>query len=371
MLKKIQFNNFTTFFNSTEIDFEATNYKFLAEENVGKNKILKGCLFVGENASGKTMILKGIKLLLDLLFEDNNEMTFFQYKSFYTKNRVCSIKYTFLIEDKEIVYSFEFDERAIVTENLIYDGKKIMDRIGSSAVIEFDGNKKIEDISAKMLFLRRLYFDTNFYGDKTLIKWLEFLKNSVYVNCYEHEVCFYSKNLSIHSIENEGFKEKINDFFKRINYNQEIELMKSINSNSNVVLFKKSGTEVRIVEPFESTGNKTLIEVLPIFINLIENPGMLIYDEFSSGLHNELEECIIKYFFHFAQNSQLFFTSHSTNILNNTVLRPDQVYAVGFDSKKGAYVRRFSDESPRESQNLEKMYLNGVFDGLPRYNKFF
>lgn len=26
-------------------------------------------------------------------------------------------------------------------------------------------------------------------------------------------------------------------------------------------------------------------------------------------------------------------------------------------------------EKPRESQNIEKMYLNGVFDGMPRYNK--
>ena len=39
-----------------------------------------------------------------------------------------------------------------------------------------------------------------------------------------------------------------------------------------------------------------------------------------------------------------------------------------FDSNKGTLINRVSDESPRISQDLEKMYLNGVFDGRPTYN---
>ena len=121
----------------------------------------------------------------------------------------------------------------------------------------------------------------------------------------------------------------------------------------------------------ESTGNITLIELLLSFLHAINNDCMIIIDEFSSGFHNELEECIVKYFFHYSNNSQLFFTSHSTNLLNNSLLRPDQIYSVYFDSKNGTQIKRFSDEMPRESQNTEKMYLNGVFNGLPRYNKIF
>ena len=101
------------------------------------------------------------------------------------------------------------------------------------------------------------------------------------------------------------------------------------------------------------------------------NNNMLIIDEFSSGFHNELEECMIKYFNRYSNNSQLIFTSHSTNILNNTIIRPDQIYSVSFKSNKGTVLKRFSDEMPREAQNTEKMYLNGVFDGMPRYNKIF
>ena len=71
MLKKIKLDNYVTFIKPTEIEFSATNYKFLEKENVGDNKLLKGCLFVGENASGKTKILKSITFLLDLLFKNN------------------------------------------------------------------------------------------------------------------------------------------------------------------------------------------------------------------------------------------------------------------------------------------------------------
>lgn len=143
------------------------------------------------------------------------------------------------------------------------------------------------------------------------------------------------------------------------------------NDNMKFVSFKKEGTNIYIPEAFESTGNLTLIQLLPAFIHAINNECMLITDEFSSGFHNELEECMIKYFNHYSKNSQLIFTSHSTNILNNTIIRPDQIYSVTFKANKGTILKRFSEEMPREAQNTEKMYLNGVFDGMPHYNKIF
>lgn len=149
------------------------------------------------------------------------------------------------------------------------------------------------------------------------------------------------------------------------------ELIIKVSNNKKIISFNKIGTDVYVPEMFESTGNRTFMELLPSFLYAINNECMIIIDEFSSGFHNELEECIIKFFFHYSKNSQLFFTSHSTNILNNTLLRPDQIYSVYFDGANGTKIKRFSEEMPRENQNTEKMYLNGVFDGMPRYNKIF
>ena len=57
----------------------------------------------------------------------------------------------------------------------------------------------------------------------------------------------------------------------------------------------------------------------------------------------------------------------STNLMKTTLLRPDQIYTVDFD-KDGSKIKRVSSEQPRESQNMEKMYLSGVFGGLPNYS---
>ncbi len=65
--------------------------------------------------------------------------------------------------------------------------------------------------------------------------------------------------------------------------------------------------------------------------------------------------------------TQLFLVTHSTNLLDNTILRPDQEYAVEFVAGRGGQVRRFSSEQPRLAQNVEKMYLSGVFGGIPDY----
>lgn len=60
-----------------------------------------------------------------------------------------------------------------------------------------------------------------------------------------------------------------------------------------------------------------------------------------------------------ADKGQLIFVSHSTNLLSNSILQPNQIYSVDFD-KEGSIIKRFSSEKPREAQNLEKMYLGGV-----------
>ena len=108
---------------------------------------------------------------------------------------------------------------------------------------------------------------------------------------------------------------------------------------------------------------------LPSFFNAIEQDGMLLIDEFSSGFHNQLETLLVRYFMEKSRYAQMFFVSHSTNLLSNSILRPDQEYAVEFCDGEGSAVRRFSAEQPRSAQNIEKMYMSGVFGGLPDYHE--
>ena len=94
---------------------------------------------------------------------------------------------------------------------------------------------------------------------------------------------------------------------------------------------------------------------------------MLVFDEFGNSLHNKLSEKIIKFFMKNASSSQMFITSHHTNLISNSVFRPDQINLIAFKDAKGSKVNRVSQFKPREAQNMEKMYLGGMFEGLPLY----
>ena len=182
-----------------------------------------------------------------------------------------------------------------------------------------------------------------------------------------------NKDLSLKNYLEENGSSEINDFFEEYNFGQLIEYDSKAEGNlilveatEKSVFFKRKGIEEPIPYVLESLGNRTLLQLLPAFFYCVHQGGMLLLDEFSSGFHNDLEELLIRYFMKKANGAQLIFVSHSTNLLSNSILRPDQIYSVDF-GKEGSVVKRFSSEKPREAQNLEKMYLSGVFNGVPQY----
>lgn len=381
MLTGITLKDYTTFIKEKSFDFKATNYKILEDTNVGDNRILKGALFIGENASGKTQVLNSITLLLNLLLS-NAEQNFAIKKSLYTKGTKFSLAYTFDVKGVEIKYSVIFNGNTIWKEELYVDGQLKLDRLNTSGHTNFGNEKAVDEINPSLSLLKLEYYNTKFNNDPILNEWFDFLKNSLYINCLK---CFVqsfnpaeaSKQL-IKKYAEEKDATNLNKLLAKLGYNSEIVFDKQasnkdktmiISYEKNVINLKKKGTDAVIPINFESAGNQALVHIILPFEYATKNNCMLIVDEFSSGLHNELEETLIRYFFNNSKNSQIFFTSHSTNLLDTSILRPDQIYSFRFDSKEGTIIKRVSDENPRESQNIEKMYLNGVFDGLPKYNK--
>lgn len=384
MLKSITINNYKTFINETTFDFSASKYTFLEDENVGDGRVLKGALFMGENASGKTNILKAILFLLQT-FSGVQQIDFMSMRSFYTNENNFSIKYAFSETGHIIEYLIKCGASGIEEERLITDGKTYFTRKGSTArIAKEDEGKQIKNgVSSSLSYLRKIYFDTNFSDNKILGKWAQFLQHSIYFNCLTRDL--QGNPLVVDPIINHQYFEEndtteINEFFELIKYHQKVYFSNTAKNRTisfsfpnKVLSFEKNGTDIKIPIYYESTGNQILIPVLLAVMHAIKNDCILIIDEFSSGLHNELEECLLKYFFRKSRNSQVFFTTHSTNVLDSSILRPDQIYSVKFDGNNGSLVKRFSEHNPmpRVAQNFEHMYLNGEFDGRPYYKTDF
>lgn len=384
MLEKIVMSNFKSFKNETIIDFAKTNYSMLPE-NVADNGILKSCIFVGANASGKSNALIAIKFLLDAMFRDkkyNSDL----YQCMFCSKQSYSLEYSFIIDNQRIKYHLVQGMREEdIQEKLFLDGKLVMERMGSNAksyIAEKDGafyDSSVVDPS--ILFLRTLYFNTQFASNKTLQKWMEYLLSSVYMDLSKKSVFSYGKqNYSLGKYLDDNGVDEFNDFFEKYNFKQKISYEHeskgpyytiSVGQDENLkdVFFKREQIGVPIPLAKESTGNQTLLNILPAFLNVVRGGGLLLIDEFSSGFHNELETMLVKFFNKESQNAQLIFVSHSTNLLSNSILRPDQEYSVDFVAGEGSVVKRFSDEQPRAAQNVEKMYNSGVFGGLPGYKE--
>ena len=69
MLAKMYLTNFLSFKERTEIDLTASKYSILGKTNVYKSEILKGALFIGPNASGKSNALKGRSIGIVAFFQ--------------------------------------------------------------------------------------------------------------------------------------------------------------------------------------------------------------------------------------------------------------------------------------------------------------
>lgn len=375
MLKSIEIKNFKSFKSNAKIDLARTNYQMLSSTNIEKN-ILKGIMFVGANASGKSNSIIAIKFLLDNLFGKSDINTSL-YFCLFSKDPIMDLKYTFVISESEILYHISFDRvNNIIKEELFLAGKSIYFRDGKYAEVKInEPSSHHEDVPNDTLFLRDVYFNTKFRGCKILQDWFSFLSNSIYLDQYNKTIVAYKDiNISLKNYLENGGDLTINNFFNQHNFEQTIEYdleadgpTVSMHADEKMIFFKRKGIEDPIPYVYESIGNQNLLHLLPAFFHCINNSSMLLLDEFSSGFHNDLEELLLRYFLQNSTSSQILFVSHSTNLLSNRLLRPDQIYSVEFNDE-GTHLKRFSSEKPREAQNLEKMYLSGIFNGVPNYD---
>ena len=376
MLAKMYLTNFLSFHERTEFDFISSKYTILSETNVAENGLLKGALVIGANASGKSNALRGLKFIIDLIKGEG--VTLELYRCNFAKEPVTVVEYEFIFENDKLNYFISYDIKdRNLTENLKINGKEVLNRESNHGEVRLGKNSvERDDLDRDTLFLRTASFDSGrFPQEPVLRKLMDYLLNSYYIDEYNSSA-YLGKSIMKYAEEN-GV-DKINRYLEEFNYNFFIEygeksqgegLSISVGSGQKSIFFKRNSFPIPNAFITESQGNQVFADMLPQMINVIEHPGMLVIDEFGNSLHNKLAEKIVRFFMEKSYTSQLFVTSHDTNLISNSVFRPDQINLIFFADSKGSKVKRVSIYKPREAQNLEKMYLGGMFEGLPSYDE--
>lgn len=376
MLKKMYLTNFMSFKERTEFDFTASKYSILGGKNVSDNNVLKGALLIGPNASGKSNVLKGLSFIIKMIKGEG--ASFSNYRCFFSKNPITILEYEFLFNNKEVKYVIEYNTRTnSISENLKIDNITVLQRNGNVGELRIGENVTTDDqLDSQTLFLRTASFNTGrFPQEPTLRQLMDFLQNSYVIDGYNMGATFGN---AITKYAEEHGVDKINKYLDEFNYDFVVEygsesegagLKIVVGSEKKAFFLKRRSYPIPNIIINESQGNQVFADLLPNLIRVIENSGMLIIDEFGNSLHNKLSEKVIRFFMENAKTSQIFITSHHTNLISNSVFRPDQIDLITFKDMQGSQVKRVSEFKPREAQNLEKMYLGGMFEGLPMYEK--
>ena len=115
----------------------------------------------------------------------------------------------------------------------------------------------------------------------------------------------------------------------------------------------------------ESAGTRALFAFAGLWLDVIDKEQVLVVDELDTSLHPLLVHHLVKRLHHEGTKAQLIFTTHDTTLLSQKVLRRDQVWFMEKDASKATRLYPLSDFSPRETEAVERGYLNGRYGGIP------
>jgi hypothetical protein len=129
-----------------------------------------------------------------------------------------------------------------------------------------------------------------------------------------------------------------------------------------------SGRDVYFNSSRESRGTLRLLNLLQPIFKALDSGGFLSIDEIDSSLHTLLAKDIIGLFTSSNTNTkgaQLVATTHDTNLLCFPDIRRDQIWFTEKDKGGATHLYPLTDIRTRNTDNLEKGYLQGRFGAVP------
>ncbi len=329
-------------------------------------------------------------------------------------NGITKATYGFMINDKEGYYSIAFDDNSIISEELYYITNKQRGQLykiqKEKDNIKYKFSSYLFDSEKYQRYIVELI--SMYWGKHSLLALIlgemknknrKFISDTISQHCLQvienfmhvfilcksprtHTAIISGSDIAIRDFENveidldDSDKNKqlktiekiINDFYTQA-YTDIVKVYyKPVSSQQNeegsitykLFVEKIIAGKIRAI-PFslESAGTQRVLFVLRAIIEAI-NGQTVIYDEIDDGIHDLLMRNILIS----VQNDitgQLIITTHNTLLLED--LNPKSAYVIYVDDEGCKEARCFDDYDIRiqSSHNQRRLYLNGVFGGVP------
>ncbi len=371
MLKRFSVTNFKNFEETTVFELDKpANYEF--NSDIIKNSCVSKGIIYGINGSGKSNLALAIfDIVLHMTDKERSFDKYNLYRNLNSKKPTSDFEYCFCFNGIDVVYRYAKSEALVlVYENLIINGKEVLS-------YDFSLRKGYTSLAGA----ENLQLNSSMNTDLDRLSRVKYVKNNAilvddvvnrafkaFTEFVDNMLMFYSLTenryqgliVGIDSFTQGIIREnKTKDFevFLR-NHGVDYNLVEVEIANGFKELFCcfKEGTV-----PFStiaSTGTRSL--ALFYYWYLKMNRASFVYiDEFDAFYHFDLSQSLVKLIKNLS-NTQVFLSTHNTDLISNDLLRPDAYFII-----KNNTIKSFDKNSQKElrkAHNIQKMYKAGSFD---------
>jgi AAA15 family ATPase/GTPase len=135
---------------------------------------------------------------------------------------------------------------------------------------------------------------------------------------------------------------------------------------------REDGTEARFEIRQESDGSQRIIDLLPVILDLSAQMSRKVYviDEIDRSLHTLLTRRLLEAYLATCSTqtrTQLLFTTHDVLLMDQELLRRDEMWVAERDAAGASSLFSFSEyKDVRYDKDIRKSYLQGRLGGIPR-----
>ncbi len=416
MLLRFSATNYLSIRDRAELSFVATPLKELSEVLIESPFVRHGVLPVlalyGANASGKSNLLHALARLKSMVVnsfrdgDDSTELTFRPFKlDEESSNRATELELDFVLKGVRYQFGVHYKSNAIEKEWLYRFPKAHQQvlyyrEVESSEGIYFGRSlsgalKQIESITTnRALFISAAKKS----GHPLLSEIFDYFKNGVRIQlsnshlpgqaiaerlkdnpdlqeAIKQHISAVDTGISDIKVETTALPEQeramFGELFKAVSKLAGTEEAFEPPEDQHQIFLGHTGGDgkVRFLDfGMESLGTRYLLTLLPSMIDALQSGGVLVLDEITTGLHTLLAKHLIGLFNGKASNpngAQLLFTTHDTNLLTQDLLRRDEVCFIEKSRDGSSSVLPLSDLKTKNTDNIERGYLQGRFGGIP------
>lgn len=367
MLKRFEVENFKGFRDTLSFDLTAREYAF--NRGLTVDGIVNKAIVYGKNGIGKSCLGFAI---FDIVWHltDKERMpskSLSNYINLDSGLPCARFKYFFQFDDDEIVYEYhKTNPNNLVDEKIWINGRLVLDYVYTDRDRQFVdqelcGNLKIELVDNKLSVVKYIFRNTPTDYQPVFTKMIRFCEGMLwYRSLSEGNMYCGFTNGSGNLMEKLYESGKLHDFEAFLEENEVPYRLKFVASNGGhelMALFDDG----KAMTPFWSvisTGTAALL-LYYVWSISFDSISLLFIDEFDAFFHFEAAERIILRL-NKARGFQTILTSHNTYLMQNRLTRPDCCFIMTRNRITSLY--NSTDKEIREAHNLEKMYVNGVFN---------